>query len=388
MKKKGLFCLLLSILLLSYGTVTAVLADAPSAAAVWPQVAAYGRSTLEKAEQSAYDAICHAAFSLRVGSAVPLEPPLPAEGLRRAFQAVWDDWPQLYWLDAVLPSAGAPPSQTVTLRFREGYDLETVLSQSMELEAAAEALLENLPEGEVPALTAIYDRLLARITYRKGAPQKEDGTAYGGIVGGTGICEAYARSFQYLAQKAGFPAFHISGTSTSPVQHAWSLVEINGAWLYADPTWDDVEKPYCYHNYFLTESLPHTPAPGTPPLPAVSGGGNAYYSYFGYEADAGNPAFEAAVAAALCRYLADHPPQENGQPVFLEVRLAGEREAYLKGRRRFQRSIFKILSLLNEKAMENILPFSVKTDGSIQYNFNDQTQVLVLFPIAVQGVSQ
>ena len=65
-------------------------------------------------------------------------------------------------------------------------------------------------------------------------------TAYA-LVTHEGVCEGYARSFQYVLNQLNIPCVLIQGMQTSgePEEHMWCAVQLDGAWYVVDPTWDD-----------------------------------------------------------------------------------------------------------------------------------------------------
>ena len=63
------------------------------------------------------------------------------------------------------------------------------------------------------------------------------------MVDGKGVCEAYAKTFQYLAYQFDIECILAVGTAkTSPTytgSHAWNLVKLDGKWYGVDTTFDD-----------------------------------------------------------------------------------------------------------------------------------------------------
>lgn len=60
--------------------------------------------------------------------------------------------------------------------------------------------------------------------------------AYGALVNGRAVCQGYALAYNYLLSKVGIKASMVVSNS---MNHAWSLVEINGKYYHTDTTWDD-----------------------------------------------------------------------------------------------------------------------------------------------------
>lgn len=342
--------------------------------------AAYGRSALNEPGRGAYDAILAAALAGETEGTLPT--PVSAPVFTAAANAVRADTPMLEALE--ITAAGSPvrvftiyqPDQVQRLRRREA------------IREAAAPLLEDLPQDPVRRAALIHDRLLDHISYRKGAAQPVDGTVYGGLVNGIAVCNGFSRSFQYLCQQAGIPCYFIEGTSIRGIPHSWNMVLLNGDWLYVDATWNASSYPRCYHDYFLVSleemAREHFPSPDTPTLPP--GNGKGYYELFGYAADSKSADLIDDMAAAFARQLRDFPPEAAGKTVLLEIKLTGKK--YLEGRVAFQRSLFPMLVKINQEARRQNLPFAIETTGPVEYNFNDNTRVITIFPLAKRLNSQ
>lgn len=366
------FSVLLAVLLIvSFAAgCAAPLPSRETAALPSPAVSAdYGRAMLRQNECAAYDAILSAALA---GEDAGVLDPLSADGAARAIHAVKADHPLL---DQAEISAPGDPARAFSIVW------STPL-QKGSIEAAAAPLLADLPDRPAQRAAAIHDRLLDRITYRSGQANPVDGTLYGGLVNGAAVCNGFSRSFQYLCQRAGIPCYFIEGTSIRGIPHSWNMVLLDGEWYYVDVTWDASSYPRCYHDYFLLSlkemEREHFPEPGTPPLPA--GGGRNYYERFGYAADTGSRNFTGDMADAFLRQLRDFPPEAAGKAVFMEIQLTGSR--YREGREQFQKSLFPLLVKINQEARRLNLPFGIETTGPVEYNFNDNTRVVTIFPVA------
>lgn len=62
-------------------------------------------------------------------------------------------------------------------------------------------------------------------------------TLYDCVVGHMGICGDYAQYFELLARNAGFNAMICGEVGLPDMEHAWTLVEIDGTWYHFDSCW-------------------------------------------------------------------------------------------------------------------------------------------------------
>ena len=78
---------------------------------------------------------------------------------------------------------------------------------------------------------------------------------------GLGVCNAYTLTYSRLLSSVGINSMTIAGTATDRYSgttggHAWTLVQLNGAWYHVDTTWDDpIPDGRERHTYFcLTDA--------------------------------------------------------------------------------------------------------------------------------------
>jgi len=110
------------------------------------------------------------------------------------------------------------------------------------------------------ALHSVYDETMAHFT------------AYDLLTGGTGVCQAYAQTYQALLTRCGIPC---RAVTSEEMNHAWVTVSLDGAWYNVDVTHDDPtfdRLGHVQHTYFLKsdEALRDTHSGGDAPYPCVS----------------------------------------------------------------------------------------------------------------------
>ena len=64
------------------------------------------------------------------------------------------------------------------------------------------------------------------------------------LISGEAVCSGYANLYTLLLNSVGIPAFTVSRNDPTPnsrykIGHAWTLLRLDGEWVFADPTWDD-----------------------------------------------------------------------------------------------------------------------------------------------------
>lgn len=135
------------------------------------------------------------------------------------------------------------------LTFTYSQDRQSVLSKYRELKRVKDHILSGLDPQmtDVEKALALHDYIVSHCAYdsqnipkadsgaHTGFP-KDDATAYGILVRGTGICQGYSMAYAYLMQACGIPCIYVSSETAN---HAWNLAFLDGHWYHIDTTWDD-----------------------------------------------------------------------------------------------------------------------------------------------------
>ena len=114
----------------------------------------------------------------------------------------------------------------------------------------AEVMDRCIHEGmdAVQIALSVHDYLILNSVYDE---TLQANTAYDLLVNGTTVCAGYTSVYMDILNRAGVPC--VSVTST-PMEHTWNLVQIDGQWYHVDVTWDDPTPDhygFVSHRYFL-----------------------------------------------------------------------------------------------------------------------------------------
>lgn len=134
-----------------------------------------------------------------------------------------------------------------TYRYGAG-ELAAALS---DFRARTDAILSEMPTGLSPLerLIFLYDYLATHFVYEADNANYD---AYGMLIEGNGVCQAYSLLLRYLLRAVGVPAECVTSNA---LNHEWNLVKLGDAWYHVDVTWDDDdddgELGQVDHKYFL-----------------------------------------------------------------------------------------------------------------------------------------
>lgn len=203
-----------------------------------------------------------------------------ADDVYTSYQAVRDDHPELFWVDASYTRIGRDDRSVIAFEPHYVFDTATAKQKTDTVEAKANEFLSTLDTNasDYDKALAIHDFVVENTTYDMTAYESQDYSAntdaydiLGVLVDHTAVCEGYARTYQYLMQSEGLYCAYITGTATNTLgtdNHAWNMVRIDGTYSFVDCTQDDPimtdgQPEIVDHTYFCvgTETLlyDHTP---------------------------------------------------------------------------------------------------------------------------------
>ncbi len=198
---------------------------------------------LSPKEQSLYRQIYANAAALN-GIFNPVEPASQRE-LHNTFLAVFNDHPELFWLDCAYGGKFAGNGECVWISLQFNDLVDDLERAKYEFEAAAEEILAGAQGSDYEKELYVHDALSDRIEYDLQAPLNQ--SAYSALVNDRTVCAGYARSLQYLMTRLGVPCYYCTGFAGE--NHAWNIIRLDGEYYNVDTTWDDTTpNTYDYFN--------------------------------------------------------------------------------------------------------------------------------------------
>lgn len=172
---------------------------------------------------------------------------LPSAVVKNVFEAVYNDHPELFYVDTAFTCTVNSDSRVVaiTLKYNELAEDLTSAKKTFDLEAGKILDEAKKLDGNYEKEKFVHDKLTELVTYTEGADLSQ--SAYSALVNKETVCAGYARAFQYLMQQLGIPCYYCTGYSG--MNHAWNIVYLYGDYYNVDVTWDDTDKAtYDYFN--------------------------------------------------------------------------------------------------------------------------------------------
>ena len=157
--------------------------------------------------------------------------------------------PQLFYVKNSFGYSGNDTTlDTYVIYFDTNYNLSHITA----FQSAVNTLLQQIDAGwsAEQKILFVHDYLITHCEYALGEKSNVY-NAYNVMVDGSAVCHGYALAFNYIMKHLGISSEFVC---SSKINHAWNLVNLNGAYYYVDCTWDDptnMYPAYCKHKNLL-----------------------------------------------------------------------------------------------------------------------------------------
>lgn len=167
--------------------------------------------------------------------------------LKTVFEAVYNDHPELFWLDTGYSCKYLRSGRCVEVALKYNRTVDALEEAKSAFEGTAGNIVSQAQGlgSDAEKERYVHDALMQLVEYDLSAPMNQ--SAYSALVGGRSVCAGYARAFQYMMQLLDIPCYYCTGFAGE--DHAWNIVKIDDAYHNVDVTWDDTDTPtYDYFN--------------------------------------------------------------------------------------------------------------------------------------------
>ena len=190
---------------------------------------------LSESGQSLYRQIYANALNLN-GVFAPAQD-IAVNEIRNVFAAVYNDHPELFWLDTAYACKYIQNGQCVEIDLQFNRTAQNLDSTRAEFEQRVAVIVSGAQNlgSEYEKEKYVHDMLLAQVEYSLSAEMNQ--SAYSALVNGRTVCAGYARAFQYLMQQLNVPCYYCTGFAGE--NHAWNLILLSDGYYNVDTTWDD-----------------------------------------------------------------------------------------------------------------------------------------------------
>lgn len=169
---------------------------------------------------------------------------IPAEGYPQFYWNVLNKHPEFFY---VLSTVGYSIKGDYQVYYDNSYTEEDIVR----FHACVEDIIDQVPAGlnDLQKLLWVHDYIITHCQYDYSL-QKFN--AYNALVEREAVCQGISLAYLYLMEQLGV---EVEFVSSSRMNHAWNLVELEGEYYHVDCTWDEGEagnsESYCSHRNFL-----------------------------------------------------------------------------------------------------------------------------------------
>ncbi|MCQ2526952.1 MAG: hypothetical protein MJ130_09315 [Lachnospiraceae bacterium] len=200
---------------------------------------------LDESEREVYKQIYANASAIK-SSFAPVKN-ISTTGLKRCFEAVVNDHPELFYLETSYSVKYEKTGNVVEITLSYYTIVNDLSAAKDKFNSAANSIVAGAMElsSDYEKEKYVHDALVGTALYDDTAPMGQ--SAYSALVNGKTVCAGYARANQYILQQLGIPCYYCVGYSGQ--NHAWNIVKLSDGFYNADVTWDDTVPPtYDYFN--------------------------------------------------------------------------------------------------------------------------------------------
>lgn len=258
---KKVFSMLLCLLLLCSCSATKKDdIDAASAYAKEYQGFSYYRDQLNEKEQTIYDTIYYHLSKHDQSFGVEAD---DKDTLFDLYEYVLADHPEIFWEDGsnVSYTTSSIGDKTVFEVYASNtFSLKEIQHYEKQLDEVTKGILAKVAQldHDYEKVKYIYDYVIDHTTYQENSMYNQ--TILSVFLYQSSVCAGYAKSIQYLLNKADIPCTYLwGGTTYSQEDHAWNLVKMDGDIYYLDATNGDqddeqLDERWRYSFFSMTSS--------------------------------------------------------------------------------------------------------------------------------------
>lgn len=146
--------------------------------------------------------------------------------------------PQFFYLDPYVECQYDQDSFIIySMELHYLYSLETAETMKKEIDKKVSPIMDMAGklQSDLEKILYIHDYLALNCSYDVEL-SRDSYNIYGCLINRRAVCQGYALASKYLFDLLNIPCNFVN---SDPMNHGWTLVELDGSWYHMDPTWDD-----------------------------------------------------------------------------------------------------------------------------------------------------
>lgn len=161
--------------------------------------------------------------------------------LQYVFQCMFNDHPEIYWIDGYAYTRHMQNGQIAYLTFsgKYLYTQEETRTLQVQIDQYVSQCFSGLAmnASEYEKVRHVYEYLIEHTDYNIQARDNQNILSV--FLYGESVCQGYAKATQYLLERLDVSCTMVVGKVSTGEGHAWNLVNVDDAYYYVDTTWGD-----------------------------------------------------------------------------------------------------------------------------------------------------
>ena len=209
----------------------------------------YAYKTLNASQKELYDRMYKAIANFETKVTVP--DGLLSDDIIKVYGMIFNQEPQFFWMSTSVPKGYG----SVTLK----YDMtaDEAAAKQKQIDKNVNSILAPAAKSKTTAgkLKVFYDWIILNNNFSLSETSATCSIA-NGLTGSVIQCAGYAKSMQYLCDKAGIESMVVVGRNRHGSSHAWNVVYVEDGYYILDTAWGDPEgapggSKYIRYSFFL-----------------------------------------------------------------------------------------------------------------------------------------
>lgn len=167
--------------------------------------------------------------------------------LKTAFEAVYNDHPELFWLETGYSCKYLPNGKCVEITMKYNQTASYLEEAKAQFDRRTQEIVQEAQTlgTDEEKERFVHDRLLEKAEYLESAKMNQ--SAYSALVNGESVCAGYSRAMQHIMMQLGVPCYYCTGYAGE--SHAWNIIKLANDYYNVDLTWADLNPVnYDYYN--------------------------------------------------------------------------------------------------------------------------------------------